>query len=178
RTDLVGMKILIADDDTATRKLYREVLELRHFAVEEARTGRECVDLARSHRPSLIVLDLHMPILDGFSAARELKTHSGTRSIPIVAVSGASRDHETRSDTATRKLYREVLELRHFAVEEARTGRECVDLARSHRPSLIVLDLHMPILDGFSAARELKTHSGTRSIPIVAVSGASRDHET
>ena len=93
----MGAKILVTDDDTATRKLYREVLEFRRFSVEEASTGNECVDLARRVRPALIVLDLHMPIRDGFSAAQELKAHALTRSIPIVAVSGASLPHETEN---------------------------------------------------------------------------------
>lgn len=91
----MGPRILVTEDDEATRKLYREVLEFRRFRVEEASTGDECVRAARQLRPALIVLDLHMPIRDGFSAAQELKSHPRTRAIPIVAVSGASRPHET-----------------------------------------------------------------------------------
>jgi two-component system, cell cycle response regulator DivK len=95
RDDVVGPRILVTDDDAATRKLYREVLELRQFTVEEASTGEECVDLAGRLRPALIVLDLHMPIRDGFSAARDLRAGPATRAIPILAVSGASRAQET-----------------------------------------------------------------------------------
>lgn len=91
----MGPRILVTDDDYATRKLYREVLEFRRFRVEEAGTGDECIQIARELRPALIVLDLHMPIRDGFSAAQELKSNTRTRGIPIVAVSGASRPHET-----------------------------------------------------------------------------------
>lgn len=87
--------ILVTDDDAATRKLYREVLEFRRFVVEEASTGDECLALARGIRPALIVLDLHMPIRDGFSAALELKANAITRPIPILAVSGASRPQQT-----------------------------------------------------------------------------------
>lgn len=147
RTDPVGMKILITDDDTATRKLYREVLELRQFAVEEARTGRECIDLARSNRPSLIVLDLHMPILDGFSAARELRAHSVTRSIPIVAVSGASRDHETEAaieagcDVVLNKPIspRDMLQVIDGLLEKARAERlrQFAEMQRQESDELI-----------------------------------------
>lgn len=145
----MGMKILITDDDTATRKLYREVLELRHFAVEEARTGRECVDLARSRRPSLIVLDLHMPILDGFSAARELRAHSVTRSIPIVAVSGASRDHETEAaieagcDVVLNKPIspRDMLQVIDGLLERARAERlrQFAEMQRQESDELIAM---------------------------------------
>ena len=92
--------ILITDDDEATRKLYREVLELRRFHVVEAATGEECVQQARRHRPALIVLDLHMPVRDGFSAAREIRDDPRTHGIPIVAVSGASLKHETEAAIA------------------------------------------------------------------------------
>lgn len=86
--------ILVTDDDLATRKLYREVLEFRGYLVEEARTGEECLSVAKRILPAAVVLDLHMPVRDGFSAARALKSQESTRAIPIVAVSGASRAHE------------------------------------------------------------------------------------
>ncbi|HEX6926629.1 MAG TPA: response regulator [Longimicrobiaceae bacterium] len=91
----MGTKILVTDDDAATRKLYREIMEFRRFAVEEASTGDECIRIARRSRPHLVILDLNMPVRDGYSAARELKAHPLTRAIKIVAVSGASRDSET-----------------------------------------------------------------------------------
>ena len=87
-------RILVTDDDEATRKLYREVLEFRGHTVDEAATGDECVAQARRVLPAVIVLDLHMPRGDGFGAARELRSHALTRTIPIVAVSGASRPEE------------------------------------------------------------------------------------
>lgn len=87
--------ILVTDDDAATRKLYREVLEIRRFNVVEARNGEDCVQVTRLSSPALIVLDLHMPVRDGFSAAREIRADPRIGGTPIVAVSGASRKHET-----------------------------------------------------------------------------------
>lgn len=87
--------ILITDDDAATRKLYREVLELQRFNVVEARNGEDCVQVTRLSSPALIVLDLHMPVRDGFSAAREIRDDPRLGATPILAVSGASLKHET-----------------------------------------------------------------------------------
>ena len=84
-------RILVTDDDTATRKLYRDVLQSRGYAVREAGSGAECIELAQRDHPALIVLDLHMPVRDGFSAAADLKSNPDTRSIPILAVTGVSR---------------------------------------------------------------------------------------
>ena len=89
--------ILVTDDDAATRKLYREVLEIRRYNVVEARNGEDCVQMARLSSPALIVLDLHMPVRDGFSAAREIRADPRLGSTPILAVSGASRKHETEA---------------------------------------------------------------------------------
>ena len=90
----LAAKILVTDDDFATRKLYREVLEFRGYSVEEAGGGDECVRRARQLRPALIVLDLHMPLRDGFSAAQALRADPITRATPILAVSGASLPEE------------------------------------------------------------------------------------
>lgn len=86
--------ILVADDDAATRKLYRDVLQSRRYSVHEAGRGDECVAEARRIGPALIILDLQMPVHDGFRAAAELRTHSDTARIPILAVTGVSIPRE------------------------------------------------------------------------------------
>ena len=70
------------------------MLEFSGYTVEEAAGGDECVRRARELRPALIVLDLHMPGSDGFSAARALRADPITHATPILAVSGASLPKE------------------------------------------------------------------------------------
>jgi two-component system, cell cycle response regulator DivK len=94
RAPLVSVEILVTDDDDATRGLYRDVLRFRGYGVREARTGEECLRHARERPPALIILDLQMPVLNGFAAARELRAHPETASIPILAVSGVSQPAE------------------------------------------------------------------------------------
>lgn len=79
--------VLIADDNPDTRLICKTILEDRGFAVLQAVDGREAVDLARSHRPDLIFMDLMMPVMDGWEAKAELREdEEDVRSIPVVAV--------------------------------------------------------------------------------------------
>jgi CheY-like chemotaxis protein len=85
-TDKKNRTILIVEDEPQNRKLFKDVLQYRGFAVLEARDGREGVSLARQHRPDLILMDIQMPIMDGISATRILKQDSVTQDIKVVAL--------------------------------------------------------------------------------------------
>jgi len=78
--------ILIADDHDDNRELLRLLLSGAGYDVREARDGSECLALARDQPPDLIVIDLSMPVLDGWGVFRELKTDQRTRTIPCMAV--------------------------------------------------------------------------------------------
>ena len=82
--------ILVVDDVADVRTSIAEILVSEGFAVIEAANGREAVDRARSERPDLVLMDLSLPLLDGASATRVLKTFVPTRSIPVVAFTGLS----------------------------------------------------------------------------------------
>jgi DNA-binding response OmpR family regulator len=79
--------IVIAEDNDDARRVY--ALILRHFGyrVEEATNGRDAVKLVRSVRPSLVLMDIGLPELDGFQASRLLKSDAKTSSIPLIAFS-------------------------------------------------------------------------------------------
>jgi len=78
--------ILIADDHDDNRELLRLLLSGAGYDVREARDGSECLASARDRPPDLIVIDLSMPVLDGWGVFRELKTDQRTRAIPCMAV--------------------------------------------------------------------------------------------
>jgi len=78
--------ILIADDYEDNLELLRLMLEAGSYRVREARDGRECVTMAREAPPDLIMVDLSMPLLDGWGVLEELQSDQLTAAIPCVAV--------------------------------------------------------------------------------------------
>ena len=83
-------RILIADDKATSRELVRTVLEKGGYEVFEAGTGAEAVRSARELKPDLIILDLHMPELDGFGAIEELRRDKGFAETPVVALTASA----------------------------------------------------------------------------------------
>ena len=81
--------VLVADDKATSRELIRTVLEQSGHAVFEASDGMEAVRSAREILPDLIVLDLHMPALDGFRVLEELRRDERFTATPIVALTAS-----------------------------------------------------------------------------------------
>ena len=82
--------VLIADDNPGGRELLRAVLEGCPYKVLEARDGEDAVQQARLHLPDLILLDLHMPKLDGFGVIRELRREPRFEHTPVVALTASA----------------------------------------------------------------------------------------
>ncbi|OGS01358.1 MAG: hypothetical protein A3J70_00035 [Elusimicrobia bacterium RIFCSPHIGHO2_02_FULL_61_10] len=77
-------KILIADDDTDMLELLTVMLEGEGYTVLKAENGLQAVEMARKELPALVMLDIHMPVMDGLKACREIKTDKVTRTVPVV----------------------------------------------------------------------------------------------
>lgn len=77
--------VLIVEDNLMNLELLIQILE-DHYDVLTARDGQQGVDLAMKHQPDLIVMDLSLPVLDGWQATRMLKSDPASRSIPVVAL--------------------------------------------------------------------------------------------
>ena len=82
--------ILVAEDRDTSRELIRTLLEHSGYSVLEASNGADAVDLARQASPDLVLLDLQMPIKDGFQVLRELRSEQRFRSTPIVALTASA----------------------------------------------------------------------------------------
>ncbi len=78
--------ILIADDHDDNRELLQLLLAGAGYVVREARDGKECLAMARETPPDLIMVDLSMPVLDGWGVFAELKADQTTQAIPCMAV--------------------------------------------------------------------------------------------
>ena len=80
-------RVLLVDDEADVRDVWREWLTLWQFQVDEAENGSVAVAKAREHRPDLVIMDLTMPVLDGFGATRQLKSHPDTAGVPVLLLS-------------------------------------------------------------------------------------------
>ena len=83
-------KVLVADDKATSRELIRTVLESSGYSVNEATDGIEAVQSARELHPDLIILDLHMPGLDGFGVLAELRHDRNFAATPIMALTASA----------------------------------------------------------------------------------------
>jgi two-component system cell cycle response regulator DivK len=82
----MGRVILIVEDDPKNLKLIRDLLQIRGYTTLEATDGKQGVDMARAKMPALILMDIQMPVMDGFEAINILKADPVTKSIPIIAL--------------------------------------------------------------------------------------------
>jgi CheY-like chemotaxis protein len=79
-------KILLVEDNEMNRDMLSRRLERRGHAIVMAVDGQQGVDMARSESPELILLDMSLPVIDGWEAARQIKADPGTKDIPVIAL--------------------------------------------------------------------------------------------
>ena len=90
------LKLLLVEDFEDTRHFMRLELEDQGFIVFEAENGRIAVDLAIRERPDVILMDLTLPLMDGFEATKLIRQHDGLKNVPIIAVT-AHQEEDFRS---------------------------------------------------------------------------------
>jgi len=79
-------KILLVEDNEMNRDMLSRRLTRNGFEIVMAVNGQEGLDLASSENPDLILLDMSLPVIDGWEAARRLKADAGTAKIPVIAL--------------------------------------------------------------------------------------------
>jgi two-component system cell cycle response regulator DivK len=81
-------RVLLVDDYPDAREMYSEYLQFSGFDVVEAANGMEALQSAIDRSPDIILMDLSLPVMDGWEATRRLKADERTASIPVVALTG------------------------------------------------------------------------------------------
>jgi two-component system, cell cycle response regulator DivK len=79
-------KVLLVEDNEMHRDMLARRLVRRGFEVVSALNGKQGVDLARSEKPDIILMDMSLPIMDGWDATRCVKSDDATRSVPVIAL--------------------------------------------------------------------------------------------
>ena len=90
-------KILIVEDDPLMARMYQKIFTFEHFEVEMAENGQDGLDKIRTSKPSLILLDIMMPVMNGLEVLEKLKADPETKSIPVIMLTNLAgqQDAET-----------------------------------------------------------------------------------
>jgi two-component system cell cycle response regulator DivK len=90
--DLKDLKVLLVEDVEDTRLFMRLALEQNGFIVFEAADGQTGVELAESIKPKVILMDLSLPVMDGFAAAKLMRQSETLKNVPIIAITAHQED--------------------------------------------------------------------------------------
>jgi CheY-like chemotaxis protein/signal transduction histidine kinase len=206
------IKILLAEDNINNQNLGRKILENAGYVVDVAGNGKVAVEAVCKSKYDLILMDVQMPVMDGFSALREIRKWEGEKNLertPIIAVTAHALTgyrekclEEGMDDYITKPLKKKVLletvykwidihptilvvddlvdnrklienylkkEDGSYKVIFVQNGQEAVDVVRKERVSLILMDMEMPVMDGYSAARAIRKLGNGTNVPIIAM---------
>ena len=129
-TDGTANRVLIVEDDKALRDMLRRMLETEKWIVDDAEHGAAALKKIGMQIPSVILLDLLMPVMDGFEVLAELHKHDEWRKIPVVVITGMdlSQADRARLKQQTEKIFEKGTQLQQELLREVRT---CLDHYRA-----------------------------------------------
>jgi signal transduction histidine kinase/ligand-binding sensor domain-containing protein/CheY-like chemotaxis protein len=128
-TDGSPGRVLIVEDDRSLRDLLRRMLETEKWTVDDAENGVAAMEKIQARVPSVILLDLMMPVMDGFQVLAELHKHDDWRKIPVVVITAMdlTQADRARLKQQTEKIFEKGTRLQQELLREVRT---CLDQYR------------------------------------------------
>jgi two-component system, cell cycle response regulator DivK len=97
----MSKRILVVEDQPDNRQILRDLLENAGYEMIEAENGEEALTAAAAHKPDLILMDIQLPLLDGYEATRRIKADPALRATPIIVVTSyALSGDETKAREA------------------------------------------------------------------------------
>ncbi len=233
--------ILIADDVSMNRLLLKAFFNNMNIRIIEAEAGLAAVNTAQEALPDIILMDISMPVMDGYEATKQIKENIKTACIPVIAVTahalpedrqrimsagfdgylakpvrrtvlfqelfrfipreesekwevrsekqGAESEAEKKSadygnivfenvtiliaddDDDNRSLLREFFQDMNILFIEAGDGLEAITATQHSPPDIILMDISMPVMDGYEAIKQIKENITSKDIPVIAVTG-------
>ncbi len=201
---------LVIEDHRPTNKLLCDWLAGAGLRTQAAFDGQAGLELARSSHPALILLDIHLPILDGWQVLTELKGDPALAGIPVTIISvnedrprpnsfavldffvkPVERDTFLRrlrevqpqlftedpprrvllvdDNPRDRKLFGDLLRGEKLEVVEATGGQQALECIEQRPVDLVMIDLTMPEVDGFTVVEKLRTRPDLANLPIIVV---------
>lgn len=90
----MSKKILVAEDSSVIQNLTKKILSLQNYEISAVKNGQQVIDKLRNETFDLILLDIHMPIMDGMECARTIRRmSSGQSKVPIIAITGNANNY-------------------------------------------------------------------------------------
>ena len=206
RGDVKHYKVLVIDDDEDSRVLMEDYLGDFGCEVLLAPSGEVGMEIARTHQPDLVTLDLQMPDLDGWEVLRRLKADPEVRHIPVVIASIAANEGRERLfgavDLLTKPIERadllrvmsrqlvnqherrvlvvdddiEIQALLATGLEEdgidvhcVGNGEEALRHLQRDTPAAVLLDLRMPVMDGFQFLERMRESRYHKGLPVIVI---------
>lgn len=93
----MNRRVLVVDDNVETVKVIQEALERAGFSVVSAQNGAECLVAVDERQPDLVILDVHMPVLNGLDALRLLRQRPDMDDLPVIILSGKDEYTDVRA---------------------------------------------------------------------------------
>jgi len=219
---MAGKTVLVVEDNPLNMKLVKNILQLGNYRVLEAANAESGLDHIRKQVPDLVLMDIQLPGMDGFTATRIIKEELGLKELPVIALTAyamqgdeqkviaagcdgyiskpldtrtfletigrytgiLSDENQTGSGNVTThrnrilivddvpanvKLLAAKLPSDIYEIVKAYSGQEAIEKVNTVFPDLILLDIMMPVMDGYEVIRQLKHNPLTRNIPIILV---------
>ena len=207
-------KVLIIDDDPVVIKELSIILKDEPYQTIFASNGKEGLDCIKKEVPDLILLDLKMPVMDGFALLEVLERDKRFKDIPVIILSALDLTKEEKErlkgnikgillkgfidkttfiETIKKILYgekherispkilivednpdnlfllKEVFKNTDYEIYTAENGLEAIEKALEIRPNLILMDMLMPLMDGYEATHKIRNIPALKDIPIIAL---------
>jgi two-component system, cell cycle response regulator DivK len=93
----MSKRILVVEDQEDNRQIIRDMLTFTDYEIMEAESGEQALAAIAIQRPDLILMDIQLPVMDGYEATRRIKADPALRSIPIIAITSYALSGEARA---------------------------------------------------------------------------------
>ena len=201
-----GGKVLVIDDDIIFLDLLNTRLTKQGYTVYTANSGEKGLHKAKKLLPDIIILDIVMPDIDGWTVYKKIKSTKLLSEIPIIVTTIGDYEHMAKDfgvvdflskpiewnalsemllkhknlnqsryilvvddDSTTREILRKMLVKDGWRINEAEHGKNAIKYIENEVPELILLDLLMPVMDGFKFLKELKKKPEWAKIPVIVI---------
>jgi len=90
----MSKKIIVAEDSSVIQNLTKKILSQLNYEIESVKNGQQVIDLLNKDNYGMVLLDIHMPVMDGMECARQIRSLAGdNKDIPIVAITGNANNY-------------------------------------------------------------------------------------